>query len=269
MARFIRQTERDDLTVVCIGDDIRPPLSGKDGIGDENAMPYDTLSGSLLPSGGGLLLLTVLIGLLIPVYRYVLRPMWKAYHYRQSESYCPSIPLPSLPRNLDTIRIIPSVKKGGLTYKVNLYQLTCNCTSFRRRRRFYPDNDIRRLCRHLRKELQTSNAVAFFDELTQRIIEGRVKDLCYAKVSLLDSDIAFGFHPKNDFARVYTRRRAAEDPPQGPYTGPYDKFTFLISQEIWVYGEDPPGSEEIIDCLKRTVEKFRGQHPENPEPKTR
>ncbi len=233
----------------------------------EPHMHFDIVPGFPSLANGGWLFLTLLLAFLAPLYLFVLKPLRRTYHFRQAESYCPSIPLPSLPRNLDKIRTIPSLKKGGMTYRVNLYQLTCNCPSFHHRRRYYPKNDIRRLCRHLRKELQASNAVTYFDELTQRIVEGRVKDLCYTKVSIMDTDVAFGFHPKNNFARIYTRRKSPDDPPKGPFTGPYDKFTYLVSQETWVYGEDPPGSDKIIVCLKATLANYRNQYPDRPEPK--
>ena len=212
-----------------------------------------------LAHGFWLVLLTLVVGILL--YHLVFKPVRRHLRFRRAAPYCPSFLLPPLPQELDKVRTIPSLKQGGVVYEVNLHQLTCTCPQFRHRRGFYPKGDVRRLCRHVRKELRLANALVHYDELTRRIIEGRGKDHCYARLNILGSDIAFGFHPRNDFARIFTRRQMPEDPPEGPFTGPYDKFTFLISQEIWVYGEEPPGAETIVAELKKTLETYCSRHP--------
>ena len=207
--------------------------------------------------------LVIFLGILLATTRYLLIPIIKKRLILNQKESCPSLLLPPLPEAYDKVQRVPNQKSGGREYRLNLRRLTCTCSHFKRRRGFYPTNDIRRLCRHLRKALVQSNAVAHFDELNQCIIEHKVKDRCYAQVILAGSNLAFGFHHKNDFARVYCHRKEPYDPPEGPFTGAYDKFTLLVSQEVWVYGEPPPNPIEIIQTLKQLTASAR-HHPATP-----
>lgn len=180
------------------------------------------------------------------IIRFGIVPIYKQFQMRSSRKNCPSILLPPLLQAWDKTRTVTSDRKDKISYRINLYRLTCSCHRFRNRRRYYPKNDIRRLCRHLRKEYIRSNTIVQLDGWIQAIIEARVKDHCYVCADNQGSTMAIGFQPDGHFVRVYTQRKLEVDPTQGPFTGPYDKFTFLLNQEVWVYGDEPPGSDEII-----------------------
>lgn len=216
---------------------------------------------NLSPSTGNLLMdwVFVLTSLWV-VIRFILVPLWKSWKAKLSLSYCPSIVLPRFEKSFDHLRRIPSRRKNQKEHKVNLYRLTCSCHHGNSRRKYAPQQDIRRLCRHLRKELERSNLLLQYDELIQIIIDHRVKDTCYKIVQIQGDDVAIGFHPRSDFVRIYARRMAKQDPPEGPPTGHYDKFTFLLSQEIWIYGDPPPNAEIIIPTVSVVVSEHRNRY---------
>ncbi len=191
--------------------------------------------------------------------RYLLVPSWHRWKIKNSLHYCPSIILPRLDKNYDHIRRIPSRKKDKKEHKINLYRLKCSCHHRNVHRMYSPPQDIRRLCRHLRKELERSNLLLQYDEITQAIIDHRVRDMCYKIIQIRGNDVAIGFHPKNDFVRVYSRSRGEDDPPESPPSGHYEKFTFLLSQEIWIYGVPPPDSALIIAAVADLINTCRDQ----------
>lgn len=207
----------------------------------------------------------LLIGLISwSIHYFIIVPMQRKRHILESIPYCPSLLLPQLPAEHDKIMRVDSQRLIHLSYRVNLYQLTCSCLRFRRIRRFYPANDIRRLCRHLRRELQNSGCLQNLDELTRGVISFRLRDGCYVRESLTNSEMIVGFHPRSSIVRVYTYRKSPDDPLGGPYTGAVDKFTYNHRQEIWVYGEPPPNADEILTVVETLMTACRARYP-NPE----
>ncbi|MBF0271024.1 MAG: hypothetical protein HQL98_02955 [Magnetococcales bacterium] len=195
------------------------------------------------------------------VYDFLIAPIWKKRHILASIPYCPSLLLPQLPAELDKVILVPSHKLMHMNYRVNLFRLTCSCMRFRRIRRFYPANDIRRLCRHLRKELLTHSCAQQLDELTRGVIASRLRDGCYTRESLSTSEMVVGFHPRSTIIRIYTYRKSQDDLPIGPYTGPVDKFTYNHRQDLWIYGEPPPNSEEILSVVETLMTACRARYP--------
>ncbi|MBF0284614.1 MAG: hypothetical protein HQL51_09160 [Magnetococcales bacterium] len=193
--------------------------------------------------------------------------IWLGVYFRKRSiqdnlERCPSLPLPPLPREYDKGVAVSSRRTRGRQYRVNLFRLSCTCTRFKRYRGLYPEGDARRLCCHLRRQLHETGTVKYYNELHQRIIQDRVRDRCYRVIRLFGSDVAFGFHPRVDMVRVFTRRQMEGDPVAGPFTGPYDKYVFHAAHELWIYGEAPPGSEAIIsEISKLLVRRLRQESP--------
>ncbi|MBF0295607.1 MAG: hypothetical protein HQL96_10510 [Magnetococcales bacterium] len=205
----------------------------------------------------------ILFGLvaLWAILRFLIIPIQRKRHILQSVAYCPSLLLPVLPKENDVAIFSPSRRLKFFGYRVNLHQLTCSCVRFRRFRGFYPPNDIRRLCRHLRKELAATNLFNEFDELTRALILFRLRDSCYIREPVLNSEAIFGFHPRTSIVRVYTFRKNPDDPPQGPFTGPVDKFTYHHRQEIWIYGTPPPNCEAILTLIAEIMTACKAKYP--------
>jgi hypothetical protein len=203
-----------------------------------------------------LLVLAFFAAVLIAALRFYFVPVWKRKKNIISQTYCPSILLSEMPEKFNRIMDIPSHKQSKV-YRVNLFLQTCTCKRFRSSRGFYPNQDIRRLCRHQRKEIANSLSSLSINELQQCIIEKRVRDKCYEEIEIKKTPVAIGFHPRSDFVRVYSRKQSPADPPDGPLTGEYDKFTLVLSQESWVYGTPPPGAEEIISATGEMLKKYR------------
>ncbi|MBF0370680.1 MAG: hypothetical protein HQL52_14605 [Magnetococcales bacterium] len=225
-------------------------------------MPFDILPIVKLLKQPWLWVLIVGATVFWAVVRFIYVPAKKRKRIKDREKYCSPLLLPTLPEEFDKSFHIPSRLRRHKTYEVNLYQVTCTCYRFRRSRQYYPRNDIHRLCHHLRRELDRSKADLHFCELDRRILKDRVRDRCYRKITVLGTELAFGLKPHNDFVRVFTRVSSPEDPLSGPFTGPYDKFTFNAQQETWVYGEGPPGNEVIIDRLLKELAQFKKDYNE-------
>ncbi|MGN7613642.1 hypothetical protein ACQZV8_16340 [Magnetococcales bacterium HHB-1] len=181
--------------------------------------------------------------------RFVVAPILTKNRIKKGYKACSPYLLPQLPKQLDRTISVESRLRPYKRYRVNLYRQTCTCVGFRKQRRHYPKNDIHRLCRHLRKELNTSNGMLYFDKLTQCLIKHRIKDKCYQRLTLSGTNMALGYNPKSEYVRVYTRRKAPSDAEKGPFTGIYSKFVFNMTQENWVYGESPPGERAIISAI--------------------
>ncbi|MBF0186409.1 MAG: hypothetical protein HQL50_00620 [Magnetococcales bacterium] len=204
------------------------------------------------------IILTIIMVAVWAMIRFVYAPFHRRFRVRRSMGRCASVyALPPLSNRLDKSRIVSSRVKAHRRYRVNLYRQVCTCTSYRKRRQYYPVNDVRRLCRHMRRELLENQELHSFDDLTMCILLKRAKDRCYEKIRLMETDIAIGYSPKTDFVRIYTRRRGEDDPDQGPFTGPYDKFVFNANQENWVYGEPPPGASMIIPAVLLLLSQTR------------
>ncbi len=211
-----------------------------------------------------LLLATIgIVGIWLLINYRILVPALKRKRALRYQKICPEFFLPALSPNLDTTVKVTSRSNNPVHYKVNLYRLTCTCSRFRRQRGYYPDQDIRRLCRHLRRALESENVLDQYDELTRKIIQERVRDKCYQRDTVLGTEVAFGFHPKQEFMRVYARRRGQQDGPNGPFTGTYEKFSLNINQESWIYGEAPPGATELITRAKAILAQVKAQLPDS------
>ncbi|MBF0454494.1 MAG: hypothetical protein HQL72_06705 [Magnetococcales bacterium] len=204
-----------------------------------------------------LLSLIVVVGVSIAVLRFFLVPRWKKKKVLRATPYCPSLFLPKLSETLDLVVEVPSQKDDATIYRVNVYQQTCTCHRFQSHRSLFPYRDVRRLCRHLRKEFETSNALLGVNELLQCIIKKRVRDRCFEEIEIKQTLVGIGFHPKSDFIHVYSRVPAPSDSTEGPLTGPYEKFTLTLSQEIWIYGTHPPAADEIIATVSSMLKKYR------------
>jgi hypothetical protein len=230
------------------------------GLGDASNTPSVKLPVQVMPDPSSplvimLVILIVLVGL-AALLRFFLIPLWKKWKVQKARSYCPSILLPVLSGKLNRSMEIPSYKNDTI-YKVNLFQLNCTCKRFVSHRGFYPSQDIRRLCRHLRKELENSKQLFEYSEVYQCIINNRVRDKCYEEVEINGSPVVIGFHPRSDFVRIYSRKKSS-DSSKGGSTGPYEKFTLIYSQESWIYGSTPPSSAEIILTIGEMLKKYRG-----------
>ncbi|MEO5334142.1 MAG: hypothetical protein H7839_19185 [Magnetococcus sp. YQC-5] len=215
---------------------------------------------SFLGQTWGWLLLFALV-VIWAVWLFVILPIRKKKHILESIAYCPSLLLPQLPQEYDHISMVPSRKLIQFNYRVNLFHLTCTCQRFRQVRGYYPKNDIRRLCRHLRKELETTKTIFMFDELTQGVISFRLRDSCYTREPLHHSEMIVGFHPRSSIIRVYTYRKNSIDPPNGPFTGPVEKFTYNHRQDNWVYGDPPPNHEQILTTLEKIMTTCKAKYP--------
>lgn len=208
-----------------------------------------------------LFILVSLLAAVVVIGRYGVVPLYRRWRIRQSAAWCPGVTIPPLPTSQDKKVLVPSRRYSYRTYKVNLHRLRCSCRRYRSYHRFYPANDIRRICRHMLRALRDGDHLERYDELTQCLFQYRVPDRCYQEVELGGAPAALGFHPRSRYVRVYLRMNAPGDPEQGPFTGGYAKFVYNRRQEVWIYGIPPPHEkEEVVPAIQRLM----AAHPLSP-----
>nr|CRH08228.1 Conserved protein of unknown function. Containing zinc ion binding domain [Candidatus Magnetococcus massalia] len=191
-------------------------------------------------------LLVAILVLGILAIKLVIRPWLRRNRTLQNMSMCNHFLLPTLPSHTDQVKNVTSQLKTHKVYQVNLHDLSCTCSRWKQYRGLFPKRDIHRLCRHLRRELIEQKVMHLVDDLSQAIIHDRIRDRCYKRMTICGSEAALGYHPRNEIVRIFARRAAEGDPPEGPFTGAYHKFVLNVQQESWIYGEAPPCETETI-----------------------
>ncbi|MEG3641483.1 hypothetical protein [Magnetococcus sp. PR-3] len=177
---------------------------------------------------------------------------------------CRPHPIATLPSEFDRTINVSSHSKAEQIYQVNLHTMTCSCRRYKQYRGLFPKTDIHRLCRHQRRQLIELNALEYFDEITQCIIQNGIKDRCYSTISIGKSKAIIGYHPRNPFVRFYMPTQLEEDPPRGPFTGPCQKFVYNTTQESWIYGDLPPMEEEVNATISRFMDKAQNERKKKP-----
>jgi hypothetical protein len=76
-------------------------------------------------------------------------------------------------------RVVNSLSTPGVTYQINLATLTCSCSDFVKRRASFDSRDARRVCKHLRREMERDHLLDRFGDLARIVILGG-----YAKQTL-------------------------------------------------------------------------------------
>lgn len=213
-------------------------------------------------SARAFLIVALSISIALILFRTLVVPSLRRTALLRYGKRCPSILLPALPKELDKSMNHLS-HSHHRQYTLNLYQLRCTCSRFRHYRGFFPPRDIRRLCRHLRLEMEVHNLLSQLGEVEQRIIQDQVRDRCYQSLTVLGTHLVMGFHPKSDFVRVFTRRKNVDDPDDGPFSGVYDKFVLHVSQELWIFGDAPPGARAIIQAVAQTLHGIQSHTPQH------
>lgn len=67
--------------------------------------------------------------------------------------------------------------------------------------------------------------------------------------------IAMGHTRRQPWVDVFVRRRRPGDP-DGIHTGPYEVFTFSLSEERWSYGAAPPARREVEAVIREAFADF-------------
>ncbi|MBF0611283.1 MAG: hypothetical protein G8345_10590 [Magnetococcales bacterium] len=199
----------------------------------------------------------LLLFVLFLVFRLVITPWLRKRRHLRNFQYCQSVEIPDMPEILDKTFSLPSKRRKLFSYRLNLYQLTCTCRGFKWYRGYFPRNDLRRLCRHLRSELVTVNAMNLFDEHLQRIIADRIRDKCYQRLTVEGNDIIIGFNPNRYIVRIFARRMENDDPPRGPFTGHVTKYILNVQEEVWIYGDTPPNEKAVIGAVKDILVRYQ------------
>jgi len=144
-----------------------------------------------------------------------------------------------------------SIKK--IKYEVNLYQLTCTCPNFTAHRSTLPQNDIRRICKHIKKVMEDVKLENEIDNLSYRII------LCATDV-----------HPKSEQGRLFFTFSVNGNPvavsfkkgnskpwfdvfAKQPYKTTYEMYGYNPIEDRWSYNEHPAYEESVLKEFKKVV----------------
>jgi len=150
--------------------------------------------------------------------------------------------------------ITETVKGLDGIFEINLFQMTCTCQDFIKRRKNFDKNDIRRPCKHLLNKLTRKKFIGKHDDLAQCIINhSPIKEKIALNHMTSGEAIIFCYN-ENNWIDVFTRKRKNGDK-DGKYTGAYDRFGFNVEETRWSYGYAPPGALEIRAMIKGLIIK--------------
>ena len=78
--------------------------------------------------------------------------------------------LSQLPKSFDKKISIESETTNDLKYDVNLYGLTCDCPDFIKRRADLQQNDIHRICKHIKTAMDKGKVYKYYNSLDNQLI---------------------------------------------------------------------------------------------------
>lgn len=134
------------------------------------------------------------------------------------------------------------------SYYVNMFEYSCTCPDFTKRRYFFERGDIRRICKHQLWVLEDRKLLGQFDELSRAVIElkanKKVLHLCKTGAGAI-----FSLSSDNEWINVVARKRNSGDS-CGVYTGDYARFGFSKIDGRWSYGDAPPGATAIKKAIR-------------------
>ncbi len=151
--------------------------------------------------------------------------------------------LPPIPEGLALRQSVDSTTSPGQTYMVDLANLTCTCVDHIERRSGFSQNDLRRVCKHLRSALQQSPVLSILDAETRAILadDGQARLIA---VLASGAEVIFRYVPGDPWVNVETRTRRKGER-AGKFSGEYREFGFHLDEERWSYGSGPPAAGEI------------------------
>jgi hypothetical protein len=151
---------------------------------------------------------------------------------------CHSYKMPDLPAWANRIH-----EYNG--YKINLSECSCTCEEYFRKVPFYPERDIRAVCRHLYFRLKYTAVSRYIDKLTLLLLDNQFnygEDHLY-KFSLEGKDFYFGFKKRTSWVNIYAEQNH------------WIRFSYNPDEGRWAYNSVPDGAEGIIQKLKELFEK--------------
>ena len=127
-------------------------------------------------------------------------------------------------------RAVPSPSsQRGLIYSINFESYTCTCQDFSEHRAGFPSRDLRRLCRHMAREMPASLLAQIPIEVATIIDAAPVARL-YERAQC--------YRFENDPFVVTWREGSWVDVFARGHEG-YSRFGYELSQSRWSYGKQP------------------------------
>lgn len=185
-----------------------------------------------------------------------------------------AIALVPLPPAFDRNVIVRSRSNKGRTYQVNPGRLTCTCDDFERRRTLLPAHDIRRVCKHLGRTLEATNALTFYDEVAQalirpqnasqkHLIEHGVDAERFVVLPDAADEIVLALRSDNAWVAVVTRRGTKARIKK------YKRYSYNVDERRWSYGSAPFADSDIRHAIRTWFARESAfQYPVSATPKT-
>jgi len=158
-----------------------------------------------------------------------------------------SVPLFS--RGYDVLKEVGSASSER-SYEVNLYDFSCTCPDFRKRRLYFERGDIRRICKHQFALMEEQDQIDQLEELSVAILRfGANRKTLRRFENKNGVAFALSTEPLGEWVDVATRKKRVGEK-GGAYSGEYDVYGYNPSEKRWSYGEVPAGAIAIKSAIR-------------------
>jgi hypothetical protein len=165
-----------------------------------------------------------------------------------------AIALVPLPSAFDRNVTVKSLSERGRTYEVNPGRLTCTCEDFERRRTLLPAHDIRRVCKHLGRTLEATNALTLYDEVAQALIRPQKASHKHLIEHGVDAErfvvlpdatdvIVLALRSDSAWVAVVTQRGTKARIKK------YKRYSYNVDERRWSYGSSPYSDRDILHAI--------------------
>ncbi|MFN8179278.1 MAG: hypothetical protein U0167_15205 [bacterium] len=156
--------------------------------------------------------------------------------------------LPDLSPERDRSYVAHSESVPGKQYAVNIYQMTCTCPDFAKRRSVFQRLDARRMCKHLASRLEEKCGVAELGQPAYAVVRTAARygpSGAYKVVFLGPHSFLVMASAGKEWMSVIVR---GEWPPQADRFKNY-AFGYSLIERRWSYGRAPRAHKEIAEFL--------------------
>jgi hypothetical protein len=145
-----------------------------------------------------------------------------------------------LPRKDDILNETRQISK----YKYNAHHLTCSCKEYRERTRFYPQRDIRRLCKHLYGSLLTEH-ISKLDQLTKLLVETNFWLGRQLLFKARESKEDFYFTIKIPIEKIYIFLKNSH----------WLRYEYSLSEDFWINNIYPRNHDKLVSKIKKFISR--------------
>ena len=175
----------------------------------------------------------------------------RAFFYRLGANPM-ELSVPRLPQAFDVWVEIGS-GTSDRNYIVNLFEYSCTCPDYLKRRQYFYPGDVRRVCKHQFALMEERGLVDQLDELSRAVLKFGANRKTLRRLEN-KAGVAFALSTDTwaEWVDVVTRKKRVGEK-GGAYSGEYDVYGYNNSEKRWSYGEAPAGARAIKSAIRHEL----------------